>query len=219
MEILEKRLNRFQEVIAKRQLDLTVVLENVHDPHNVGAVIRSCEAVGIYDLYLLYTEERIDTSLFPIGKSASRGVAKWMKVKLFHDLDECFTELKSRYDQILGTHLSESSESLYELDLCQSTALVFGNEHDGLSDAALAECSGNFLIPQHGMVQSLNISVACAVSVFEASRQRGAAGQYARPYSDDSTTDTKIMEHYKEEHHRKRMERLKHSLSNRKKWE
>ena len=86
--------------------------------------------------------------------------------------------MKKRFEKVFATHLGEQAHSLYELDLTQSVALVFGNEHSGVSEEALKYCDGNFIIPQVGMVQSLNISVACAVSLYEAFRQRNEKGFY-----------------------------------------
>jgi tRNA (guanosine-2'-O-)-methyltransferase len=88
------------------------------------------------------------------------------------------TEVRKKYKSIYGTHLAKESKSLYDLDLTESVALMFGNEHDGISDEALEFLDGNFIIPQYGMVKSLNISVACAVSVYEACRQRIMKGMY-----------------------------------------
>lgn len=174
----EQRRQRLREVATRRQTNLTVILENVHDMHNIGAVLRSCEAVGIPDVYILHTEKRIQDKYLSLGKRTSAGTRKWMNVHYFTDLAACFTAVKSRYDFIYATHMAKDSVGLHQLDLTQSVALLFGNEHDGVSDEALTYTDGNFLIPQMGMVQSLNISVACAVSVYEALRQRNEKGFY-----------------------------------------
>jgi len=86
--------------------------------------------------------------------------------------------IKKTYDKIYSTHLAEDSVSLYELDLSQSVALLFGNESSGLTKEALSYSDGNFIIPQMGLVQSLNISVAAAVSIYEGMRQRNLNGMY-----------------------------------------
>lgn len=174
----DKRRQRFREVATRRQTNLTVILENVHDMHNIGAVLRSCEAVGIPEVYILHTEKRIQDKYLALGKRTSAGTRKWMNVHYYTDLDACFAAVKSRYQFIYATHMAKDAVGLYQLDLTESVALLFGNEHDGVSEAALAYTDGNFLIPQMGMVQSLNISVACAVSVYEALRQRNEKGFY-----------------------------------------
>jgi len=175
-----ERKQRLQEVAARRQNTLAVVLENVHDPHNIGAVLRSCDSVGVQEVFILYTEDHLDEERIELGSRTSSGARKWLDIHLYRDVDACFEAVKSRYEHLWATHLGESAKSLYELDLTQSVALLFGNEHDGLSQQALGHATGNFLIPQVGMVQSLNISVACAVSLYEASRQRHTAGMYGK---------------------------------------
>lgn len=170
-----QRIARMEAVLCRRQPDLTVVLENVHDPHNISAVLRSADAVGVSEVFVLNT--RIPRHP-KFGKKSSASAAKWLQVRQFTDVQECFSALRENYTQVLATHLSTAAKSLYELDLAQPTALVFGNEHGGISGETLALCDGNFIIPQVGMVQSLNISVACAVSLYEAFRQRQAAGYY-----------------------------------------
>lgn len=173
----ERRI-RLEEVLAKRQNDLTVVLENVFDPHNISAVMRSCDAVGIQEIYVLTTKIARHKKW---GERSSSSAAKWLTVHQFDNADECFNELRKKYSTILTTHLSSDAVSLYELDLTNPTALVFGNEHAGVSDEIIAMADGNFIIPQVGMIRSLNISVACAVSLYEAFRQKQAAGHYAKP--------------------------------------
>lgn len=172
------RIARLKGVAARRQTNLCVVLENVHDPHNIGAVMRSCDAVGVRELFVLYTESHLDEERIELGKRSSSGARKWLDIHLYTSVDACFQAVRERYDYVWATHLGASYQSLYELDLTQSTALVFGNEHDGLSEATLSHTDGNFIIPQMGMVQSLNISVACAVSLYEALRQRQVANMY-----------------------------------------
>jgi tRNA (guanosine-2'-O-)-methyltransferase len=172
----EKRAKKIEKVLRQRQLDLTVVLENVHDPHNVSAVLRTCDSVGIYEVFLVY----YGVQKFPdLSKRSSASALKWVKLNFFDNLAECYRMLKKRGMKIYTTSLSTSNSlSLYELNLVEPTALVFGNEHLGVSDEGVALADGNFLIPQVGMIESLNISVACAVSLYEAFRQRLFAGKY-----------------------------------------
>ncbi len=186
MSMTEQRRNRLWEVASRRQVNLTVILENVHDPHNIGAVLRSCEAVGIPEIYVLHTEPKLQEKYLSLGKRTSAGTRKWIDVQYFTDLEDCFQAVRARYQSIYATHMAEEARSLYELDLTESVALLFGNEHDGVSEKALEHTDGNFLIPQMGMVQSLNISVACAVTVYEACRQRNQRGLYTdnKPASD-----------------------------------
>ena len=178
MSITEKRDEKFRRVASMRQVDLTVVLENVHDPHNIGAVMRTCDSVGIGEIYVVNTDERLQDKRMFFGKASASGTRKWITVHYFENLAQCMNEVKNKFSQVFATRLSADAISLYEIDFQSSTALVFGNEHDGISDEMAQLCTGNFIIPQYGMVESLNISVACAVSLYEALRQRNAAGLY-----------------------------------------
>ena len=172
-----ERMERMTEVLNKRQDDITIVLENVFDPHNISAVMRTCDAIGIQELYILNT--RIPRHK-KWGFKSSSSAKKWLTVHQFENGDECFASLRKRYSSILTTHLSDDAVSLYELDFRKSTALVFGNEHNGVSEEIRAMADGNFVIPQVGIIRSLNISVACAVSLYEAFRQKSAAGHYGQ---------------------------------------
>lgn len=191
-----ERTAKFRRVVNNRQPDLTVVLENVHDPHNIAAVLRSCDSVGIREIYVLYTEPQLQTRSLIIGKRTSAGTRKWVDIHLFNDAPSCFEEIRKKYTHILGTHLSTEAKPLFQLDLTRPTALVFGNEHDGLSREALSYCTGNFIIPQAGMVESLNISVACAVTLYEAYRQRLEKGFYAPPFRMKAEEREKMFEEY-----------------------
>ncbi len=172
-----ERRSRLTSVLNKRQPDLTVVLENVFDPHNISAVMRSCDAVGIQDIYVVTTKIPRHKKW---GARSSSSAAKWLTVHQFDDTEACFKELRKRYKTILTTHLSSDAVSLHQVDFTGSIALVFGNEHAGVSEEARALSDGNFLIPQMGIIQSLNISVACAVTIYEAMRQKLNAGHYEK---------------------------------------
>ena len=170
-----ERNDRLTNVLNKRQPDLTVLLENVFDPHNISAVMRTCDAVGIQDIYILNT--RIPPHK-KWGAKSSSSAAKWLSVHQFTDAAACFAELWKHYKKIYTTHLSNDAVGLHELTLTEPVALVFGNEHSGVSDEIIAMADGNFIIPQVGIIKSLNISVACAVSLYEAYRQKANAGHY-----------------------------------------
>jgi tRNA (guanosine-2'-O-)-methyltransferase len=170
-----ERSDRLNFVLNKRQPDLTVVLENVFDPHNISAVMRTCDAVGIQDIYILNNKIPPHRKW---GEKSSSSAAKWLTIHQFTDANECFTLLRKNYSKIYTTHLSTDAVSLHELNLTESVALVFGNEHSGVSDEIISMADGNFIIPQVGIIKSLNISVACAVSLYEAFRQKNNAGHY-----------------------------------------
>lgn len=172
-----QRKERLLAVLSKRQNDITVVLENVFDPHNISAVMRTCDAVGIQDIFILNTKIPRHKKW---GAKSSSSAAKWLTIHQYTDAEECFAELRKRYAKILTTHLSSDAVSLHEIDFTESIALVFGNEHAGVSDEIRAMADGNFIIPQVGIIQSLNISVACAVTLYEAMRQKKIAGHFVQ---------------------------------------
>jgi tRNA (guanosine-2'-O-)-methyltransferase len=170
-----EREQRITSVLDKRQDNLTIVLENVFDPHNISAVMRTCDAVGVQDLFILNTKIPRHKKW---GAKSSSSAAQWLTIHQYTDARECFNALRNRADRIVTTHLSGDAVSLYQMDLTSRIALVFGNEHSGVSDEIRAMADGNFIIPQVGIIKSLNISVACAVSLYEAFRQKNVAGQY-----------------------------------------
>lgn len=186
-----ERRNRLISVLNKRQPDLTVVLENVFDPHNISAVMRTCDAVGIQEIYVL-------TNKIPRhkkwGARSSSSAAKWLTIHQFDDLEQCITALRKKFSKIYTTHLSSDAVSLHQIDFTESVALVFGNEHAGVSEEMIAKADGNFIIPQMGIIQSLNISVACAVSIYEALRQKTKAGHYNQQRLDDGTYQQLLQE-------------------------
>ena len=170
-----ERFDRLTSVLNKRQPDLTVVLENVFDPHNISAVMRTADAVGIQDIFILNNKIPPHRKW---GAKSSSSAAKWLTVHQYTDAAACFAALRKRYKKIYTTHLSTDAVGLHELNLTEPVALVFGNEHSGVSDDIIAMADGNFIIPQVGIIKSLNISVACAVTLYEAYRQKNNAGHY-----------------------------------------
>jgi tRNA (guanosine-2'-O-)-methyltransferase len=170
-----ERKKRLSTALDHRQGNLTVVLENIFDPHNISAVMRTCDAVGIQDIYVLNTKIPRHKKW---GAKSSSSAAKWLTIHQFTDAVACFAMLRAKYDRILTTHLDSDAVQLYDVDLTRRVALVFGNEHEGVSAEIRGFADGNFIIPQVGMIKSLNISVACAVSLYEAFRQKKLAGHY-----------------------------------------
>jgi tRNA (guanosine-2'-O-)-methyltransferase len=171
------RLAKLRRLLEQRQPDMTIILENVWDPHNLSAVLRTADAVGMMEVYALYTEP-FPRSRLRLGKKSSAGTRKWVDVKMFENAEDCFSEVRKRYQSIYGLALHENSEAIYQADFTKSFALVFGNEQNGLSPEVKKACDALLHIPMVGMAESLNISVACAVTAFEAMRQRSANGQY-----------------------------------------
>ncbi len=170
----EARRNKIYKVLSQRQPDVTLVLENIHDPHNVSAIFRSADAIGVEQIQLVYTKEK-----FPrIGKKSSSSANKWVTKRSFISIPECYEQLRKEGFAIYATSLNENSKILYDINLTEKIALVFGNEHSGVSEEAAKLADGTMIIPMMGMIQSLNVSVACAVTLYEVLRQRLSKGDY-----------------------------------------
>lgn len=177
-----QRHERIKNVLARRQRDLTLVLSNIHDPHNVSAIYRSCDAFGIFEVNLYYT----DTAFPNLGLKSSGSARKWVRSVKHRRADEMMSDLTGRSMQVIATCFEEGARPLVDFDLTQPTAVIFGNEHDGVEKELLDMVEHRAYIPMQGMVQSLNVSVAAAVFLFEAWRQRSAAGMYDSPsFSED----------------------------------
>lgn len=184
----ERRLNKISQVVKSRQHSLRIVLENIHDPHNVSAIFRTCDAVGVPKVSLLYNLEK-----FPkIGKKSSASARKWVDVEKFSNVNECYESLKREGYSIYTSSISTDAVDLYKLDFKKKIAIVFGNEHRGVSDDALNLADKKFKIPMYGMVQSLNVSVAAAIVLYEALRQRQKKGLYKQSELDQQQQELLI---------------------------
>ena len=172
--ITKRRLKKISSVAGWRQFSLNIVLENIHDPHNVSAIFRSCDAVGVPKVSLIY-----DTEIFPkISKVSSASAMKWVAKEHFSSVDECYGRLHEEGFQIYASLLDEKAVDLYDLELTGKIAFVMGNENRGVSEEAAEKADKKFYIPMAGMIQSLNVSVATAVTLYEAMRQRRKSGLY-----------------------------------------
>ncbi len=173
--ITRRRLERMASVLARRQPEVAVVLENIHDPHNVSAVLRSCDATGVDNVHLVYTAAEVEPQL---STGVATGAQRWLNVHRHHDIAACYGALRDAGLTILAATVDGSTTDLYDLDLTAPCALVFGNESRGLTNEAAEMADGRVRIPMMGMAESLNISVACAVTLYELLRQRRASGAY-----------------------------------------
>lgn len=164
-------------VLARRQPDVSVVIENVHDPHNVSAVFRSCDAVGAANGYLLYDQEE-----FPrLHKGVAASAQRWLDIERFDDVESCYARIRRGGATIYATSIRPGTVAPQDLDLTAPCAFVFGNESRGVSEPLIKQADQTVMIPMVGMVESLNISVAAAVILYEMFRQRTLAGMYRDP--------------------------------------
>ncbi len=184
----ERRQERIELALRRRQPDLSLVLEDVHDPHNVSAVLRTCDAVGVLRVHVVYVDETPPARAF--ARTSSGSASKWIEIIRHASIAECYAELRSDGQKILATALQPGSVNLYETNLAEPVALVFGNEMRGLTAAAIEGADGLISLPMMGMIQSLNISVACAITLYEALRQRRASGGYDLPSLGESVRAT-----------------------------
>lgn len=167
-----ERYTRIREMLARRQTDLTVCMEMVHKPHNVSAVVRSCDAVGIHRVHAVWDEK---TRLM---NGTAMGSQIWVKADTHSSIGDAVSELKQQNMQVLVTNLCDTSVDFREIDYTKPTAILLGQEKDGATQEAIDLADQSIVIPMNGMVQSLNVSVAAAIVLYEAQRQREAAGMY-----------------------------------------
>ena len=171
-----ERLQRINNMLDQRQPDLTVCMEGVHKTHNLAAVVRTADAIGVSDVHAVWKNERMRLS----GGSAA-GSQNWIDVHNYDNTADAIAELKKQNMQVLVTNLSETAVDFREIDYTKPTAIILGQEKFGASEQALALADQDIVIPMVGMVQSLNVSVACSVVLYEAQRQRQLAGMYDKP--------------------------------------
>lgn len=185
----DDRKARVRQVLMRRQKDLRLVVANIHDPHNVSAILRSCDAFGVHEIDLYYT----DTAFPNLGAKSSASARKWVAQRRHSDAAALVGDLRARGFQLLSTGFSETARPLTHWDLTRPTAIVLGNEHRGVSPELEALVPDQIFIPMMGMVQSLNVSVAAAIILYEAFRQRSTAGLYDTPSF--SEAEIAAMEH------------------------
>jgi tRNA (guanosine-2'-O-)-methyltransferase len=187
-----RRFHRVRDVLDRRQPDLTVLLENVDVPRNLAAILRSCDAVGVFEAHAVWPGGRLK-----ISRPASGGNRKWVPVRKHRTLADALARLREKGLRLLAAHPAPGSNTAVpfrEVDYTQPTAILLGNEDNGVTEEALAAVDGQVIIPMSGMGTSLNVSVAAALILFEAQRQRLAAGFYDRPRLDPETYRTTLFE-------------------------
>lgn len=170
-----KRYAKLRSVLDRRQPDLTVLLDNVHKTHNFSAIVRSCDAVGAFEAHAVWPNPKLKPNHMSSG-----GTGKWVRVCVHPDLDTAVAALRERGMQVVAAHLDDSARDYRNVDFTRPTAILLGAELGGVSRAALGHADSRVAIPMAGMVESLNVSVAAAILLFEARRQREAAGSYER---------------------------------------
>ncbi len=169
------RFEKLQRVLQQRQTDLTVVMDWVHKPHNFNAIIRSCDAVGVYETHYIPVAE----GYRPLTNTA-KGSQKYVIANRHDDFPTVAKQLQASGHQLLAAHLSDEAVDYRSVDYTQPTAIVMGAELEGVCASTAALVDQHIIIPMLGMVESLNVSVACALILYEAQQQRQRAGMYER---------------------------------------
>jgi tRNA (guanosine-2'-O-)-methyltransferase len=171
-----ERFARLRRVLARRQPDLTVLMERVNKSHNFSAILRSCDAVGALEAHVVLPGREVD-----LHHGTAAGAAKWVEVHTHDDVATAVGSLQRRGFRVLAAHPEGEARDYRVLDLTRPTAFMLGAELDGISEEGLSLADGRVVIPMAGMVHSLNVSVATALLLFEAKRQRDEVGLYERP--------------------------------------
>lgn len=169
----QARRQKIDAVLANRQPDLTVLAEQLHKPRNFSAIVRTCDAVGINEVHAVPGEEGVSTHW-----KTSQGAEKWVQVRPHESMAAACAFLRARGFQLVAAHPDDSATDYRDIDYTVPTALLLGTELFGVSPAGLAASDRRVFVPMKGMTHSLNVSVACAIVLYEAMRQRDAAGRY-----------------------------------------
>ncbi|RJO59704.1 RNA methyltransferase [Candidatus Parcubacteria bacterium] len=169
---MNRRQAKIKQVAENRQAGFVVVLEDIHDPHNAAAILRTCDAFGIQDVWFIFDKEKAYNPK-RVGKSSSSSTNKWLTFRIFKSVAECKAALKKFKYESIGTVLHSQAKDFTKAKLtAKRIALWVGNEHAGLSESAIAACDRLLKLPMRGFVESLNVSVMAAICIYEISRQR-----------------------------------------------
>ncbi len=167
MSILPRRFERIKNVLNCRMKNLTVLVEAVNKPHNLSAILRTCDAAGVFEANFISEKDNVKTF-----NSTAQGSQKWVKLNNHETTISAVSELKKKGFKLYGTTLNERSTDYRNFDYSENTCFVLGAEKWGLSDQLISKVDESIFIPMSGMVQSLNVSVAASILLFEAIRQR-----------------------------------------------
>lgn len=173
----KERVQRMREITRKRQFGLRVVLEDLENPRNISAICRTCDAVGVQFLHVIHR----GVQPIVLDKRSSAGSHQWLTVIQHPSIEDCIAELRSLGFRIYATHVDPTAKEFTQVDYTGRVAIVLGNEGHGVSEAARSLADERIVIPQVGFVNSLNVAAAAAIILYEAFKQRRAAGLYDQP--------------------------------------
>ncbi len=163
--VTERRMQLFEEVVQNRTRHLTIVLENIYQPHNASAVLRSCDLTGVQDVHIIE-----NSNAYTVNPEVAMGASKWLTLKHYNTSDDntpdAYRHLRQQGYKIVATTPNLKSVNPDELDLSQKVALIFGTELTGLSSYAIQNADEYLQIPMMGFTESFNISVSAALSLY-----------------------------------------------------
>ena len=171
-----ERFAKLRRALERRQPDLTVLADGVNKPHNVSAILRTADAVGVHRIHSISTSGSMRRHHMIAG-----GVKNWVGLTLHASIEDALASLRADGWRLVAAHASPEARDFRSIDYTAKVAVIVGAELLGPSPAALAEADEHVAIPMLGLGESVNVSVATAVILLEAQRQRAAAGFYARP--------------------------------------
>ncbi len=177
-----ERFRRLARVLSRRQPDLTVLMDMVNKPHNFSAILRSCDAVGVLEAHVVPPGNGVE-----LHHATSAGTRKWVRVRAHADVRSAAAHLHGTGFRIVAAHPSSEARDFRSLDFTRPTAFLLGAELHGVSPEGLEVADDHVMVPMEGMVHSLNVSVAAALLLYEAQRQRAEAGMYDRCRLDPET--------------------------------
>lgn len=185
-----RRKERMQAVLDKRQTDLTAYLDCVHKPHNLSAIQRTCDAVGIKEVHCTFLGE----NEYRTHNHSSAGIGKWVDVVTHDSTPQGMKHLQDKGYKIYAAHLSDRAVDYRSVDYTRPCAVLLGAEKWGVSEEASDLADEHIIIPMIGLGQSLNVSVAAAIVLYEAQRQRQEKGFYDQVQLDEETYKNTLFE-------------------------
>ena len=184
-----ERFRRLRRTLARRQPDLTVLMDHVHKSHNFSAILRNCDAVGVLDAHVVTPDDNLD-----LHHGTSAGTKKWIRVMHHGSVHAAVDTLHADGFTIVAAHPATDSRDFRDVDFTRPTAFLMGAELHGVSAEGLEAADLHVEIPMRGMAHSLNVSVATALLLFEAARQREAAGMYDESRLDPDDFERRLFE-------------------------
>ncbi len=184
-----ERFKKLTSVLLQRQLDLSVVMDKVHKGHNLSAIIRTCDAVGVHNVHAVTPDAGVRTS-----KDITSGSGKWINLHRHENIANAVGSVKNQNMRVYAAHLSASARDFRQIDFTEPCAILLGTELFGVSEEGLELADEHIIIPMLGMIDSLNVSVAAALILFEAQRQRLAAGIYDKQQLSETDFNNTLFE-------------------------